>query len=87
MRLTWLVFVVAGRIGRGKKTTVRNRDTSLERIENSLWVYIIVQYSENKHATGQKQFKSASRLWHPAARTSRRTTKQKQTRMNTVSMM
>ena len=43
MRLAWLGFVVAGRIGRGvkKKNTVRNRDTSLKRTEKSLGLYIV----------------------------------------------
>jgi hypothetical protein len=60
MRLTWLMLVVAGRIGRGKKSTVRNRDTSLERIENSLWVYIIVHCSTAR--TSSQQAKSNSNL-------------------------
>ena len=58
MRLIWLVFVVAGRIGQEKDITVRNRDTSSTRIEKSFcslhedgkqrWDTSILQQDQNQ---------------------------------------
>ena len=62
---------------------MRDRDTSPERIEKSVWA-LIVRYNENsKNKTGQKLFKSASGAWRPTARTSRRITAN---RLDMVSM-